>query len=191
MRYPEWGGLAAEERAKRERLRFEAAELFAQEVSMSEVAHRFRVTRMSATRWYRSRQVDGVEALASKGPSGEKCRLDARRLERLRAELKRGPAAHGFIADNTTNRLIGTLTLAHRSTDGPGHVTEDGEELEPGIQHSGPQTRGPRVSGAPQAVGCRSGSVSFCALIDRFGENARPPPAQGGSTDESEPEPFN
>ncbi|MFF5243839.1 GNAT family N-acetyltransferase [Streptosporangium sp. NPDC000095] len=36
------------------------------------------------------------------------------------------------IADNTTNRLIGTLMLARRSTDGPGHVTEDGEELELG-----------------------------------------------------------
>ncbi|MFG6200275.1 GNAT family N-acetyltransferase [Nonomuraea sp. JJY05] len=36
------------------------------------------------------------------------------------------------IADNTTNRLIGTLMLARRSTDRPGHVTEDGEELELG-----------------------------------------------------------
>ncbi|MEU8038935.1 GNAT family N-acetyltransferase [Streptosporangium sp. NPDC049078] len=36
------------------------------------------------------------------------------------------------IADNTTNRLIGTLMLARRSTGGPGHVTEDGEELELG-----------------------------------------------------------
>ncbi|MER5626255.1 GNAT family N-acetyltransferase [Streptosporangium sp. NPDC002544] len=36
------------------------------------------------------------------------------------------------IADNTTNRLIGTLMLARRSTDHPGHVTEDGEELELG-----------------------------------------------------------
>ncbi|WP_433212585.1 GNAT family N-acetyltransferase [Microtetraspora malaysiensis] len=36
------------------------------------------------------------------------------------------------IADNTTNRLIGTLMLARRSTDSPGHVTEGGEELELG-----------------------------------------------------------
>ncbi|TMR16611.1 GNAT family N-acetyltransferase [Nonomuraea turkmeniaca] len=34
------------------------------------------------------------------------------------------------IADNTTNRLIGTLVLDRRPTDRPGHVTEDGEELE-------------------------------------------------------------
>ncbi|WP_433440175.1 GNAT family N-acetyltransferase [Nonomuraea sp. CA-141351] len=36
------------------------------------------------------------------------------------------------IADNTTNRLIGLLKLVRRSIDAPGHVTEDGEELELG-----------------------------------------------------------
>ncbi|MEV0150503.1 MULTISPECIES: GNAT family N-acetyltransferase [unclassified Nonomuraea] len=36
------------------------------------------------------------------------------------------------IADNTTNQVIGTLTLARRSADRPAHVTEDGEELELG-----------------------------------------------------------
>ncbi|WP_433235817.1 GNAT family N-acetyltransferase [Streptosporangium sp. CA-135522] len=36
------------------------------------------------------------------------------------------------IADNTTNRLVGTLMLARRPADRPGHVTEDGEELELG-----------------------------------------------------------
>ncbi|GAA3680361.1 GNAT family N-acetyltransferase [Nonomuraea antimicrobica] len=36
------------------------------------------------------------------------------------------------IADNATNRLIGLLMLARRSTDRPGHVTENGEELELG-----------------------------------------------------------
>jgi putative transposase len=99
MRYPEGGGLTAEERIKRERLRFEAAELFARGVSASEVARRFRVSRMSTNRWYRLWQAGGIEALVSKGPGGEKCRLDERRLERLRAELERGPAAHGFTED--------------------------------------------------------------------------------------------
>ncbi|SEU40025.1 GNAT family N-acetyltransferase [Nonomuraea wenchangensis] len=36
------------------------------------------------------------------------------------------------IADNTTNRLVGTLMLARRSADRPGHVNKDGEELELG-----------------------------------------------------------
>ncbi|MGH3545694.1 MAG: GNAT family N-acetyltransferase [Mycobacteriales bacterium] len=34
------------------------------------------------------------------------------------------------IADNKTNLFIGTLILNRRSTDQPGHLTEDGEELE-------------------------------------------------------------
>jgi RimJ/RimL family protein N-acetyltransferase len=34
------------------------------------------------------------------------------------------------IADNTTDRLLGTLGLDRRSADRPGHVSEDGEELE-------------------------------------------------------------
>lgn len=34
------------------------------------------------------------------------------------------------IADNATNRLIGTLMLDRRSADRPGHLTEEGEELE-------------------------------------------------------------
>jgi RimJ/RimL family protein N-acetyltransferase len=53
--------------------------------------------------------------------------LDAR----LTANATTRPGSY-VIADNTTNRVIGTLMLARRSTDGPGHVTEDGEELELG-----------------------------------------------------------
>jgi RimJ/RimL family protein N-acetyltransferase len=34
------------------------------------------------------------------------------------------------IADNSTNRLVGTLVLDRRSADRPGHLTEGGEELE-------------------------------------------------------------
>ncbi|WP_342216294.1 GNAT family N-acetyltransferase [Nocardia abscessus] len=35
-----------------------------------------------------------------------------------------------IIADNNTNRLLGTLMLCRRSADQPGHLTENGEELE-------------------------------------------------------------
>ncbi|GAA2276878.1 GNAT family N-acetyltransferase [Nonomuraea roseoviolacea subsp. roseoviolacea] len=37
-----------------------------------------------------------------------------------------------LIADNTTNDVLGTLMLARRPADSPGHVTEDGGELELG-----------------------------------------------------------
>ncbi|MBB2911728.1 putative transposase [Streptosporangium becharense] len=116
MRYAEGGGLTAAERVRREQLRFAAADLFAQGVSAPEVARRFRVSRMSANRWYRAWQAGGPEALASKGPGGEKCRLDERRLQRLRAELERGPAAHGYLEDQrwTPARVADLIAVLFR-----------------------------------------------------------------------------
>ncbi|MFH9355518.1 helix-turn-helix domain-containing protein [Kitasatospora sp. NPDC017646] len=52
MRYADGGGLTAVGRAKRERVRFEAAELFEQGVQPPEVARRLRVSRKSAYAWY-------------------------------------------------------------------------------------------------------------------------------------------
>ncbi|MFI1768933.1 helix-turn-helix domain-containing protein [Streptomyces sp. NPDC020800] len=51
VRYSEGGGLTAEEQARREQVRFEAADLIEAGASDREVARRFRVTRMSANRW--------------------------------------------------------------------------------------------------------------------------------------------
>jgi putative transposase len=99
MRYAHGGGLTAEERRRRERLRLDAAELFAQGMAPVEVARRFRVTRMSTNRWYRAWKSGGPAALASRGPGGEPCRLSPRQLERLQRELRRGPAAHGWTED--------------------------------------------------------------------------------------------
>jgi hypothetical protein len=67
MRYPDGGGLTAAERARRERVRLEAAELFEGGAGDGEVAKRFRVSRMSANRWRRALEASGWEALASKG----------------------------------------------------------------------------------------------------------------------------
>ena len=52
MRYPDGGGLAAQERARREQVRLTAAE-------------RFRVSRMSANRWRRALAAGSRAALAS------------------------------------------------------------------------------------------------------------------------------
>ncbi|RSM93298.1 transposase, partial [Streptomyces sp. WAC 01325] len=54
MRYPDGGGLTAEERARREHVRLAAADLIEVGASDAEVARRFRVTRMSANRWRRA-----------------------------------------------------------------------------------------------------------------------------------------
>lgn len=54
-----------------------------------------------------------------------------RRFDAAIADATSRPGNY-VIADNTTNRFVGTLMLARRSADGPGRVTEDGGELELG-----------------------------------------------------------
>jgi hypothetical protein len=56
MRYPDGGGLTAAERARREQVRFAAAELIESGASDREIARRFRVSRMSANRKQTPRQ---------------------------------------------------------------------------------------------------------------------------------------
>jgi transposase len=75
MRYPDGGGLTAEERARREQVRLAAAELIEAGANDREVAERFRVSRMSANRWRRALAAGGKQALASKGAAGVRCKL--------------------------------------------------------------------------------------------------------------------
>ena len=122
MRYPDGGGLTAEERARREHVRLAAAELFEAGASDREVARRFRVTRMSANRWRRALAAGGRQALASKGPGGARCKLTAAQLRDLQAVLDAGPAACGWdedqcwtlarIADLVRRRFGADYTLA-------------------------------------------------------------------------------
>jgi transposase len=96
MRYPDGGGLDAEERARRERVRMAAAEWIDEGATDRAVAARFRVTRMSANRWHRALTAGGRAALASKGPGGARCRLSPAQLDELQALLDGGPAAWGW-----------------------------------------------------------------------------------------------
>ncbi|MFE4968963.1 winged helix-turn-helix domain-containing protein [Streptomyces sp. NPDC056660] len=96
MRYPDGGGLTAGERARRERVRLEAADLIEAGASEREVAGRFRATRMSANRWRRALASGGRQALASKGPGGARCRLDTGQLRLLEMVLDAGPVAFGW-----------------------------------------------------------------------------------------------
>src|SRR3954454_2589595 len=96
MRYPDGGGLTAEERARRERVRLAAAEWFEEDATDREVAERFRVTRMSANRWRRALTASGRPALASKGPGGARCKLSRAQLDELQVLLDAGPTAWGW-----------------------------------------------------------------------------------------------
>lgn len=73
--------------------------MFAAGASDRQVAERFRVSLMSANRWHRAFDAGGMDALASKGPGGEKCKLTGPQLKALHAALERGPAAHGWAED--------------------------------------------------------------------------------------------
>src|SRR5438132_5719376 len=96
MRYPDGGGLTAEQRARQEQVRLEAAEVIEAGASDREIAKRFRVSRMSANRWRRVLAAGGREALASKGAGGAKCKLTPAQLGELDAVLEAGPAACGY-----------------------------------------------------------------------------------------------
>jgi transposase len=96
MRYPDGGGLTAAERARREQLRLEAAELIEAGASDREVAGRFRVSRMSANRWRRALAGGGRAALVSKGPGGGPCKLSPAQVRELEMVLDAGPAAWGW-----------------------------------------------------------------------------------------------
>jgi transposase len=109
MRYPDGGGLTAEERARRERVRLAAAELIEAGASDGEVARRFRVSRMSANRWRRALEAGGRAALASKGAGGARCKLDPAQLRELEALLDAGPAVWGYEDQCWTLARIGDL----------------------------------------------------------------------------------
>src|SRR3984885_7628126 len=99
MRYPDGGGLTAEQRTRREKVRLEAAEMIEAGASDREVARRFRVSRMSANRWRRALAAGGRAALASRGAGGARCKLSAAQLRELETVLDAGPAASGWDED--------------------------------------------------------------------------------------------
>ena len=99
MRYPDGGGLTAEDRARREQVRLTAADLIEAGASDQEIARRFRVSRMSANRWRRALAAGGRAALESRGAGGARCKLTAAQLRELEAVLDAGPAVSGWGED--------------------------------------------------------------------------------------------
>ncbi|MGH3930867.1 MAG: winged helix-turn-helix domain-containing protein [Pseudonocardiaceae bacterium] len=91
--------MTARERIKREEVRFQAGDLFAEGATDGEVALRLRVTPMSAGRWRRAWVAGGKDALVSKGAGGQPCRLDEDQLAALQEWLDAGPGAHGWEED--------------------------------------------------------------------------------------------
>ncbi|GAA1244620.1 hypothetical protein GCM10009665_39330 [Kitasatospora nipponensis] len=95
MRYQQGGGLDAERRAIRERVRQAAAAGFARGEESGEIARRLGVHVRSVQRWRRSWAEGGEGALASRGPASTPF-LDGTQFALLVSELAKGPAAHGW-----------------------------------------------------------------------------------------------
>src|SRR5437764_4590119 len=109
MRYPDGGGLSPAARGRRETVRVQAAQMFAEDVPPVQVATRLRVSTKSAYQWRRRWRAGGEQALASSEPGGARCRLSDAQLHRLRIELERGPAEHGWADQRWTLARIATL----------------------------------------------------------------------------------
>jgi putative transposase len=99
MRYPDGGGLTVEGRSRRERVRLQAAQLFAQGMDAGRIAGLLRVSTKSVYQWRRAWRAGGEAALASRGAGGNACRLDEGQLALLRQALDAGPAASGWDED--------------------------------------------------------------------------------------------
>ncbi|MFC4536614.1 helix-turn-helix domain-containing protein [Sphaerisporangium dianthi] len=95
MRHAQGGGLSAERRAFRERLRLQAAERFARDESSTAIARDPRISLRSVQRWKRDWRAGGAGALRSHGPVSL-LRLGERQLAALEQELRKGPVRHGW-----------------------------------------------------------------------------------------------
>ncbi|WUC83430.1 winged helix-turn-helix domain-containing protein [Streptomyces sp. NBC_00536] len=108
MRYPEGGGLTAEHRASRERIRLQAGERFAVGEKSAVIAKDLRVSVRSVERWRRAWRDGGMEALRSAGPANSPTVTEAQ-FAALEEELGKGPSAHGFDDQRWTLARVQTV----------------------------------------------------------------------------------
>ena len=93
MRYPDGGGLSAQGRARREKLRLQAAQMFEQDIDPVRVAKCLRVSTKSVYQWRRHWRAwrPGRAGVQRRGRGGVPA-LDERQLDL-------GPAAYGWRED--------------------------------------------------------------------------------------------
>ncbi len=123
MRYADGGGLTPAGREKRERVRRQAAQMFASGSTPAQVAARLEVSTKSTRAWRRTWAAGGTAALASKGPSGPAARLAPQQLQQLERRLQAGPATAGYTEDQRWTlarvaQLIATMSGVRYSLKG-------------------------------------------------------------------------
>src|SRR5215470_646939 len=111
MRYAQGGGLTAQARRRRERVRLQAVESFEQRVPSAVIAAELRVSERSVRRWRQAWQDGGLAGLASRGQAA-RCRLDEAQLAALDGLLEAGPLAAGWQDQHWTLARIRDLVAA-------------------------------------------------------------------------------
>jgi transposase len=106
-----------------ERVRMQAGALFAAGRSQAEVAHQLGVARQNVSRWHAQWRSGGLDALASRGPTGHTPRLSDPQLDAVKQALRQGARTHGF---NTDHWTLARITTVIEQVTGvgyhPGHV---------------------------------------------------------------------
>ena len=92
-----------------EAVRMQAGALFAAGRSQAEVARQLGVARQNVSRWHARWQAGGLEALASRGPTGPDPRLSEVQRAVIDQALRQGARAHGFDTDHWTLERITTV----------------------------------------------------------------------------------
>jgi transposase len=106
-----------------EHIRMQAGALFAAGRTQAEVARTLGVARQNVSRWHARWQGGGLQALASRGPTGTAPRLSDPQLHDLEQALRQGARAHGFDTDHWTLARIATVIERLTGTRyHPGHV---------------------------------------------------------------------
>ena len=106
-----------------ERVRMQAGALFAAGRSQAEVAHKLGVARQVVSRWHARWRAGGLQALASRGPTGSAPRLSDAQLHAVDQALRQGARANGFDTDHwTLARITSVIEQLTRVAYHPGHV---------------------------------------------------------------------
>ena len=85
-----------------EGVRLQAGALFAAGHSQAEVTRKLGVARQNVSRWHALWRTGGLQALASRGPTGYAPRLSEQQLHLIDQALRQGARAHGFDSDHWT-----------------------------------------------------------------------------------------
>lgn len=108
---------------REEHCRLQAAALFTEDLSISEIARRLKVSRQSVSRWHQIWLAQGAEGLKTHVLPGQHSRLSDPQRQQILAALLEGPQAHGY---ETPLWTLSRITDLIRKLTGvqyhPGHV---------------------------------------------------------------------